>query len=58
MGVSAVAEPKERRIERPVSSKREKEFRDAIERVYRRYGRDLSAFLRDVKKESELLKKG
>jgi hypothetical protein len=58
MGVPAVAEPKETKIEKPVSRKREKEFRDAVERVYRRYGRDLSAFFRDVKKENELLKKG
>ncbi|HLE56564.1 MAG TPA: hypothetical protein VJB15_05720 [Rhodothermia bacterium] len=29
----------------------QREFNEAVERVYRRYGSDLSAFLRDVKIE-------
>jgi hypothetical protein len=35
---------------KPLSA-REKELREAIERVYRRYGTDLPAFYRDVQKE-------
>lgn len=38
--------------------KREREFTAAVERVYRKYGNNLSAFLRDVQKEKELVKKG
>jgi hypothetical protein len=30
---------------------REKEFNEAVDRIYRRYGTDLSAFTRDVQKE-------
>ncbi len=37
---------------------REKEFSEAVERVYRKYGNDLSAFLRDIQKERELVKRG
>lgn len=37
---------------------REKEFTAAVERVYRKYGNNLSAFLRDVQREKELVKKG
>jgi hypothetical protein len=56
MGATAVAVPKKR--EGALPEKREKEFREAVERVYRKYGRNLSAFLRDIQKENELLKKG
>lgn len=38
--------------------KRKKEFHEAVERVYRRYGNDLSAFLRNVQRERELIKRG
>jgi hypothetical protein len=31
--------------------RREKEFSEAVDRIYRRYGSDLSAFTRDVQKE-------
>lgn len=34
-------------------SKREKELREAVERVYRVYGTDLSAFYRDAHRESQ-----
>lgn len=37
-------------------STREKEFEEAVERVYRRYGNDLAAFHRDVQKE--MVKRG
>ena len=37
---------------------REKEVREAVERVYRKYGTDLAAFNRDVQKELELVKRG
>jgi hypothetical protein len=37
---------------------RDKELIEATERVYRKYGSDLSAFYRDVQKERELLKHG
>jgi hypothetical protein len=40
------------------AQEREKEFSEAVERVYRRYGNNLSAFLRDVQREMELLKRG
>jgi len=32
-------------------ARREKEFSEAVDRIYRRYGSDLSAFTRDVQKE-------
>ena len=38
------------------SDKRKKELRDAVERVYRRYGSDLAAFRRDVQNQRELEK--
>lgn len=34
-------------------SKRERELRDAVERVYRRYGSDLNAFYRDAHREAQ-----
>ena len=34
-------------------SKRERELRDAVERVYRRYGNDLNAFYRDAHREAQ-----
>jgi hypothetical protein len=37
---------------------REKEFSEAVERVYHKYGNNLSAFLRDIQKDKELAKKG
>jgi len=40
----------------PSRSTREKEFDEAVERVYRRYGTDLSGFHRDVQKE--MVKRG
>ncbi len=45
---------------RPATTRerREKEFHEALERVYRRYGSDLSAFLRNVQRERELVKRG
>ena len=46
--------PKE--LEKPDREKaREREFLEAVARIYRRYGTDLSAFRRDV--ESELAKR-
>jgi hypothetical protein len=33
--------------------KREKELREAVERVYRRYGNNLTAFYRDARRESQ-----
>lgn len=39
------------------AQEREKEFSEAVERVYRKYGSNLAAFLRDVLKEKELVKK-
>ncbi len=42
----------------PVTArKREEEFREAVDRVCRKYGDDLSAFLRDIQKERELARK-
>jgi hypothetical protein len=35
---------------------REKEFSEAVERVYQHYGNDISAFQRDVQKE--MVKRG
>jgi hypothetical protein len=35
---------------------REKEFHEAVEKVYRKYGTDLPAFYRDVQRE--LVKRG
>jgi hypothetical protein len=43
---------------KPVGSTRDKEFRDAVDRVYRKYGHNLDEFLRDVQKDKELSKKG
>jgi len=39
------------------AQEREREFSEAVERVYRKYGNDLSAFLRDVQREKELVKR-
>ena len=41
--------------ERDSEKLREREFLDAVARIYRRYGQDLSAFQRDV--ENELAKR-
>lgn len=35
------------------SSRQEKELRDAVERVYRRYGTNLTAFYRDAHREAQ-----
>jgi hypothetical protein len=42
------------------ASAREREFNEAVERVYRRYGNDLSAFYRDVRRaqRAQLVKRG
>jgi hypothetical protein len=32
----------------------DEQFKEAVERVYERYGSDLSAFYRDVKKEIQI----
>jgi hypothetical protein len=39
------------------AEKRKKEFHEAVERAYRQYGNDLSAFLRNIQKERKLSKK-
>ena len=36
--------------QRKPASTREREFNEAVERVYRKYGNDLSAFYRDVRR--------
>lgn len=58
MSATAVAQSEKQDVNKTLPTKREREFREAVERVYRKYGRDLSAFLRDIQKEKELLKKG
>ena len=40
--------PKAKRNQREESQQREREFVDAVARVYRRYNGDIDAFLRDV----------
>lgn len=45
-------------VQQSVAQRRQKEFTEAVERVYRKYGNNLGAFLRDVQKEKELVKKG
>jgi len=35
------------------SSKRERELREAVERVYRKYGTNLTAFYRDAHREAQ-----
>jgi hypothetical protein len=57
MGATPVARPKKQERNRTLPTKREREFREAVERVYRKYGRNLSAFSRDIQKENELQKK-
>jgi hypothetical protein len=47
-----------RRRTATTKERREKEFHEAVERVYRKYGNDLSAFLRNVQRERELVKRG
>jgi hypothetical protein len=42
----------------PKGSTRDKELIEAAERVYRKYGSDLSAFYRHAQKERELEKRG
>lgn len=42
------------KAERPKPlSKREKELRDAVDRVHRRYGTNLTAFYRDAHREAQ-----
>lgn len=36
-----------------VADKRQRELREAIDRVYRKYGTDLSAFFRDAHREAQ-----
>ena len=59
MGTAAVvrpAKPESSSDANPLSQ-RERELRDAVIRVYRRYDGDLTAFLEDRKREKELTKK-
>jgi len=37
----------------PVEDKRQKELREAVERVYRKYGSNLTAFYRDAHREAQ-----
>jgi hypothetical protein len=43
----------EHRTRQTPASTREQEFNEALERVYRIYGTDLSAFFRDVQREQK-----
>jgi hypothetical protein len=40
------------------SANRRREFAEAVERVYRKYGTNLDEFIRDIQKQKELIKKG
>jgi hypothetical protein len=52
----------EKQAETPIAKKpmstKDRELIEAAERVYRRYGSDLSAFYRHAQKERELEKRG
>jgi hypothetical protein len=50
---SATAERPESGPDNKPISKREKELREAVERVYRRYGTDLKTFYRDAHREAQ-----
>jgi hypothetical protein len=53
MGTSAaVKRPANAPEDKPLS-KRERALREAVERVYRRYGTDLNAFYRDAHREAQ-----
>ena len=54
MGSAAIARPvkHESGVEEKAPTKREKELREAVERVYRRYGTDLGAFYRDAHRDA------
>jgi hypothetical protein len=51
------AEQENTSLKKPVSTK-DQNLREAAERVYRRYGSDLSAFYRHAQRERELEKRG
>ena len=53
MGTSVLASAtKHQRDIRP-PGKRDKEIREAVERVYQKYGTNLTAFYRDARRESQ-----
>ena len=62
MQLAANNTPQEKKLPRSrvasTAERRRKEFNEAVERVYRIYGNDLSAFLRNIQREKELVKKG
>jgi translation initiation factor 2 alpha subunit (eIF-2alpha) len=48
-------------VRKPKSARekeREEEFREAVRRLYEKYGNNFHAFLRDIQKEKELIKRG
>lgn len=53
MGALTVLQPLANAEETKPLSKREKELREAVERVYRRYGTNLRAFYRDAHREAQ-----
>jgi hypothetical protein len=53
MGNSAVAERPESTPENKSASKRERALREAVDRVYRKYGTNLTAFYRDAHREAQ-----
>jgi hypothetical protein len=59
MGTAAIARPVKPESGTGVKplSQRERDLRDAVVRVYRKYDGDLTAFLEDRKREKELVKK-
>ena len=53
MGALTARRPTETVEQQQPSRKQGRELRDAIERVYRRYGTDLNAFYRDAHREAQ-----
>ena len=53
MGVATIEQASQGHIQEQALDQREKELREVVERVYRRYGANLSAFYRDARRESQ-----
>ena len=55
---AATTHQPERRPKSAREREREEEFREAVRRLHEKYGNNFYAFLRDIQREKELMKRG
>jgi hypothetical protein len=58
MHLAANTQQPERKPKSAREREREQEFREAVRRLYEKYGNNFHAFLRDIQREKELIKRG